>query len=392
MKREITIESVLEDKVMLRAVNQISGKSNHGGFNGMYPRELREYWARHGTFIKNQIRTCSYYPDPVERHFIVKPGSHKKREIGIYTVVDQAILTALNMVLLPVFDAKLSKNSFAFRPNKNCLMALQRAIDVMNGGCDYVIKTDIHKCFDTIRLDILMDILRREIKDARLLCLLERYLRVDLYWDLKIREKRRGVVQGSSLSPLLANLYLHELDTRLERKGILFVRYADDIMIFARDRKKVAWAFGQAKEILQSVLKMTFSQDKTEWCMRTEVTFLGYSIKRFKRHYELYVSDKAIEKMNRKSNSIEKMPFEEVIEWMGSYNRGWINYYQYAKEDQLRLLAEQIDVKQSVYLERLLNGLTDRERSFLLGYQYHFVTMTEWKRKVSTSRKTRKRW
>ena len=232
--------------------------------------------------------------------------------------------------------------------------------------------------------------MRREIKDECLICLIERFLKIDIYWNQRITTKSIGVVQGSSLSPLLANIYLNELDKELERKRIPFIRYADDILIFERSIRLANSAYIEAKGILKRKLNMTFSSEKTEKCCRTQVTFLGYKIKRVRNRYVLYVSDKAERKLEDAMNSLWRKPEEKRIEWMGSFNRGWINYYQYADDAQLYRLSSFADGRQRAQIGRLLKHLNRQERDFILGYSYHYVPMTQWRKTVNARRKNRK--
>ena len=227
------IEWILQDRNIDEAIKAIKRNKGAAGVDGMTVDELDAYFALHRKEIKVQIREGNYKPSPVRRVYIPKANG-KKRPLGIPTVVDRVVQQMVAQILSLGYDKYFSDYSYGFRPNRNCQQAVEKALEYLNEGYEWVIDLDIEKYFDTVNHDKLISILRERINDAKTLRLIRQFLRAGVMEDGLTSPSEEGVPQGGPLSPVLSNVYLDKFDKELKSRGLCFVRYADDCNIFVR--------------------------------------------------------------------------------------------------------------------------------------------------------------
>jgi group II intron reverse transcriptase/maturase len=221
------LEQILDPENLNRAYKQVKKNKGSHGVDGMSTEHLLEYLKSNGNMLRQSILDGKYRPSPVRRVEIPKDNG-KKRQLGIPTAVDRVIQQAIMQVLSPVYDPTFSESSYGFRPKRSAHDALRKCKEYANEGYTYVVDMDLEKFFDVVNQSKMIEILSRTVKDGRVISLIHKYLRAGAIVSRKFEETNTGLAQGGNLSPLCSNVMLNELDKELERRGIRFVRYADD--------------------------------------------------------------------------------------------------------------------------------------------------------------------
>jgi len=337
------LERILSQENMNNAYLKVKANKGAGGVDKMEIDELLEHLKTHQEEILTSLLKGSYKPYPVKRVEIPKENG-KTRKLGIPTLMDRVIQQAILQVLTPIWEKQFSETSYGFRPNRGCHDALRKSQEYANQGYWYVVDMDLEKFFDTVNQSMLMEILSRTIKDNRVLSLIQKFLNAGIM-DKGIFEKSKaGVPQGGPLSPLLANIILNELDHKLEEWGYLFVRYADDLMIFTKSERAAKRQYKRANKFIEGKLKLKINKEKTKIKRLDKVKYLGYGFYKIKGKCRFKVHPESITKLKDKlrivtgrSNGMSiagrKIRLNQII-------RGWIQYFKLAD---MKGLMESID-------------------------------------------------
>ena len=213
------MEQILSSDNLNRAYLQVVRNKGAEGVDGMKYTELKEYLAKNGENIKEQLRMRKYKPQPVRRVEIPKPDGGV-RNLGVPTVTDRFIQQAIAQVLTPIYEEQFHEHSYGFRPNRCAQQAILTALDMMNDGNDWIVDIDLEKFFDTVNHDKLMTTIGRTIKDGDVISIIRKYLVSGIMIDDEYEDSIVGTPQGGNLSPLLANIMLNELDKEMEKRGL----------------------------------------------------------------------------------------------------------------------------------------------------------------------------
>ena len=231
------LEEMLSEKNLKLAYQQVYRNKGASGVDGMEIKELKEYLNTHLEEIKEQIRNKSYKPKPVRRVEIPKDNGGV-RNLGVPTVLDRFIQQAIAQVLTPIYEPIFSDNSYGFRPNRCCEMAIIKALEYMNDGFQWVVDIDLEKFFDNVNRDKLISLVMKNVKCGEIVSLIRKYQVSGIMIDDEFKESTIGTPQGGNLSPLLSNIMLNELDKELEARGLRFTRYADDSKLNKKKNKE----------------------------------------------------------------------------------------------------------------------------------------------------------
>ncbi len=247
------IEAILDIRNITYALQQVRSNKGAGGVDGMQTDTLRDFMSTHWPSLKEALLSGTYQPSAVRKVEIPKPQGGT-RMLGIPTVTDRVIQQAISQWMTGLWEPTFDTNSYGFRPNKNAHQAVLQAQSYLNQGKTYVIELDLEKIFDVVNHDKLMHLLSRKITDKRTLKLIGKYLRSEIMVDGVSSQRTAGTPQGSPLSPLLSNILLNELDVELTRRGLSFVRYADDCSIYVRSSKAAVRVMRSITRYLEEVL------------------------------------------------------------------------------------------------------------------------------------------
>ena len=326
------IEKILHRDNLNEAFKRVKSNKGTAGIDGITTEELLEHLKENKDKILGQIRARKYKPKAVKRVQIPKSNG-KKRNLGIPTTTDRVIQQAIAQILSPIYENKFSENSYGFRPNRNAHDALKRIKEIAEEGYTWVVDLDLEKYFDTVNQSKLIQILSEEIKDGDVISLIHKYLKSGIMIDeIKVKSDK-GVPQGGPLSPLLANIYLNEADQELEKWGYKFVRYADDMLIFARNRKAAERYYKRVKKLLEGKLKLKVNEEKTSIRKLSQTKYLGYGFYH-NNGTQLKVHKESLKKLTAKLKAVTSrsnaLGYRQIRIKINQIIRGWIQYFKLA--------------------------------------------------------------
>ena len=355
------IEPLLSDDNIQRALEQVVSNRGAPGVDGMTVHELRDRLPELLDSLKESIRAGKYKPKPVRRTEIPKPDGGV-RNLGIPTVTDRLVQQMMAQLMVPIFDPMFSDSSFGFRPGRSAHDAIMRVVELYDEGYTVAVSIDLRKYFDTIPQDNLMKLIRATIRDLRFTGLVKRFLKsgVAMPDGLLVRTEE-GTPQGGPLSPLLANIYLDQFDRELERRGLRFVRYADDVQIYVKSQRAAERVMESCSEFLERKLKLTVNREKSVIGSPMELKYLGFRLVRMSDGSTWVMPHgKSVERFKERIRAITKrhrgVRSDVVITELRRYMRGWFAYFGIGPNES--------------FFDRLDGWVRRRIRAFLL---------TQWK-------------
>lgn len=327
------LEKILDDNNLFRAYKQVYKNKGTSGIDKVTVEELGFYMYQHKEEIKEQIRNLKYRPSPVRRVEIPKENG-KMRKLGIPTVVDRLIQQAMVQVLSPIFEQQFSDSSYGFRPNRSCEMAIIKVLEYFNDGYDWIVDIDLQAFFDNVNQDKLIGIIRRTIKDGRVVSLIRKYLVSGVMINGVCQPTKMGTPQGGNLSPLLSNIMLNELDKELEKRGLRFVRYADDCLIMVKSEKAANRVMQTVTSYIENKLGLIVNVEKSKVARPNEIKYLGFGLYNKQGTWRPKPHLKSVQKFMKKLKDITSrsnaMSIDEKITKLNQVIRGWINYFRIA--------------------------------------------------------------
>ena len=326
------LEKILSRNNMNEAYKRVKAKKGAGGVDDMEIEDLPEYIRENWDSIKEQIRERKYKPQPVRRTEIPKPDG-SKRKLGIPTVMDRVIQQAIAQVISPMCKPLFSENSYGFRPNRSCEMAIKELLTFLNEGYEWIVDIDLEKFFDNVPQDRLMSLVHNIINDGDTESLIRKYLKAGVMVQGKYEKTDKGTPQGGNLSPLLSNIMLNELDKELEKRGLRFVRYADDCVIAVRSEASAKRVMYSITDWIERKLGLKVNATKTRITRPMKLKYLGFGFYKDSKakEWKCRPHTDSVNKFKRKLKNLTirrySINFRERIKRINQVIRGWINYF-----------------------------------------------------------------
>jgi RNA-directed DNA polymerase len=337
------MEEVVSTANIERAAARVKKNKGAPGIDGMKVEELdgwlREQWAG----VRERLLAGTYEPTPVQRVMIPKRGGGE-RMLGIPTVSDRLIQQAILQVLQPRIDPTFSEYSYGFRPRRSAHQAVEQMRGYVAEGREWVVDIDLEKFFDRVNHDVLMGRMAKRVDDSRVLRTIRRYLTAGVMADGVKVTMGSGTPQGGPLSPLLANVYLDEVDKELEARGHAFVRYADDLRVLVKSERAgqrvMSWLIRRFEK-----LRLRVNREKSTVAKVYERPFLGFGLEgEGEGAPKITVSGKAMDTMRERVRKITRRvrgrSVERVTNELRLYLRGWKEYFRLSEDPKPLMSAD----------------------------------------------------
>ena len=327
---------ILNKDNLNRAYKRVKANKGAPGVDGMTIEEAFQWLKEHNHELTERIRKGHYTPSPVRRVEIPKPDGGV-RKLGIPTVIDRIIQQAMSQQLIPIYEPKFSDGSFGYRPGRSAKDAVQRIEEYAEQGYTKAVVLDLSKYFDTLNHELLVNILRRNVKDERVIQMIKRYLRSGVMENGVVDKTEEGSPQGGNLSPLLANVYLNEFDQEFNKRGVPCIRYADDIVLLAKSERASERLLESSTKYLEGTLKLKVNREKSRTVSVFAIRnfkYLGFCFGKSGKGIYVCVHGKSWKKAKDKLRKLTSRSrcgsIVKTMERIKEYMRGWLNYYSMA--------------------------------------------------------------
>lgn len=360
-------------------------KSNKGcaGIDKQSIQDFQRQSEQHLREIQRTVRNGTYKATPVMRMFIPKTNG-KLRPLGIPTVKDRILQQAIKNVIEIIFEMKFLDCSYGYRPDRSAHQAVEQIRNYIQQGYWWIIDADVERFFDSVDHQLMMSLVAEEISDGKVLGLIESWLTAGVMNQGELEETNIGTPQGGVISPLLANIYLHELDKQVTTLDeVRLVRYADDLVILCKTKKEAERTLKQVEEILAS-LKLRLNKDKTKIVNvnKESFEFLGFKFKRGRGIVFVGPRKEAVRRfkdtVRTATNRRRPLKPKEMMGELNSVIRGWGNYFKIGDVKKLYTrLDKWIRMKVRTYIEKKKSNYAKRRLpKYVLKSRYNLASLT----------------
>ena len=363
------LEAILYKDNLNRAYKRVKANKGAAGIDEMSIEETLPYLKEHQQELKNRILRGKYTPSPVRRVEIPKPDGGV-RKLGIPTVIDRTIQEAITQRLVPIYEPLFADDSYGYRPGKSAKDAILKVKEYAEQGYTYAVSLDLSKYFDTLNHEILINLLRKTVKDERVVQLIKRYLKSGVMENGVVMETEEGSPQGGVISPVLANLFLHYVFDDFMTKAypnIWWERYADDGVLHCQSYKQAVFIKQKLEERFQQFgLELNKEKTRIVYCKDnrrsqnyscTQFTFLGYTFRprlnknkegKFFVGFTPAVSEKAKTAMKQKIREWKiqlkaDLSLKDIGNMINKVVQGWINYYTHYYKSEFYVVLRYIN-------------------------------------------------
>ena len=327
------LEQIASGPVMAKALLNVAANKGTAGVDGKSVEEVVINVRSLLPKLQRALLGGTYRPGDVRRVWIPKPGGKGQRGLGIPNVIDRWVQEATRLVLEPIFEPLFHDSSHGFRPKRGAQTAIAEAKRHIEEGHNVVVDLDISKFFDCVNWQRLLARLAQRVSDKRVLSLIHRMLKAKVVMPdgTKIRVVE-GTPQGGPLSPLLSNVVLNELDWELDRRGLHFVRYADDANIYVRSRRAGERVMDSTRRFIEKRLRLKVNEEKSSVSTPDKVHFLGFRLcKGPDGKVEVYLSERSHKRIMQKIRELTPRKWgnslSSCMEQANQYLKGWEAYF-----------------------------------------------------------------
>jgi len=325
------IDKVHPEAVLRVAFTRVAANHGAAGVDHVtiadYASDLEANLAR----LSEALRSGTYRPQCIRRHYIPKPGSQEKRPLGIPTVQDRVVQTALPTVLEPIFERDFAPHSYGFRPGRGCKDALRRVDELLKAGYIHVVDADLKSYFDTIPKDRLLALIGQKISDGRILSLVKAFLEQGVLDGLEEWTPEQGRPQGAVCSPLLSNIYLDPLDHLMAEQGFEMVRYADDFVVLCRSSQEATAALAVVQRwTAEAGLSLHPTKTRVVNAVDDGFDFLGYRFAAGGRRPRDKTLQKFKDTVRAKTKRTAGHSLTQIIDDLNPMLRGWFEYFKHS--------------------------------------------------------------
>jgi RNA-directed DNA polymerase len=332
-KMESLMEEVCQRDNLWKALKRVQANGGSPGVDGMTVKRLPGYLKRHWPKIREQLLSGTYRPQPVKRVEIPKPDGGV-RKLGVPSALDRFIQQAVLQVLGERWDRTFSEHSYGFRPGRSAHQAVAQAQAYIAEGYRYTVDIDLEKFFDRVNHDMLLGRVAKRVSDKRLRKLIRAFLCAGVMENGLVGPTEEGTPQGGPLSPLLSNLMLDDLDRELTRRGLRFVRYADDCNIYVRSRRAGERVMASISRFITGKLKLKVNQEKSAVARPWQRKFLGFSFTAA-REPKRRIAPKTLLRFKKRVRELTKrnrgVSLERMVTQLSRYLIGWRGYFGFCQ-------------------------------------------------------------
>ncbi len=367
------LERVASEANLARALLNVAQNKGAAGTDGQSFGEVVESARSLLPKLSRELLSGRYRPGDIRRVWIPKPGGGQ-RGLGIPNVVDRMVQQAVLQVLEPIFEPTFHDRSHGFRPNRGAHTAIAEAKKYVEDGFATVVDIDLSKFFDRVNHQRLLNRLAQRVDDGRILRLVHRLLKAKVVLPDGTRVSTdEGTPQGGPLSPLLSNVVLDELDWELDRRGLRFVRYADDCNIFVRSRRAGHRVMDSTRRFIEGRLRLKVNEEKSTVDRPGNLHFLGFRLTRNQEGVvEVHISARTMQRMEARIRELTPRSWggslTACMSQVGRYAQGWMSHYRICTEKGARIFK-----RFDAHIRRRLRAIIVRQKGRRPRYLYRHL-------------------
>lgn len=332
------LESVASEPILAQALLNVARNKGAAGVDGRSVDEVVAAAPQLLPYLRRELLAGTYRPGDIRRVWIRKPGGGQ-RGLGIPNVVDRWVQQAVHQVLQPIFEPTFHASSHGFRPGRGARTALDEAKKYLAEGFGVTVDIDLSKFFDRVHHQRLLNRLAQRVSDGRLLKLIHRMLKAKVVMPDGTRiSTEEGAPQGSPLSPLLSNIVLDELDWELARRGLRFVRYADDFSVFVKSERAGRRVLDSVRKFIEGRLRLEVNEGKSSVSRPNDLTFLGFQLGATPAgKVTLTLSERTEQRLTTRLRELTPRTWGRSVAacfaQVNRYLRGWFGYFRICTEE-----------------------------------------------------------